>query len=424
MGCSLSAMLASPETPGIGAIPQHTLGLIAMCPRAGPLSPEQESATRKLTRIPSMMLDFMRRSDRRGGVESTSVHRIVGPDADLETKKLQLLFNLASRTPVWRRMTSGLLTDTDDAGERKDGLPGQSTWESLDIPVFLVAGESDKVAPPENVHEIAGYLQPRLTMSTSPLSSRPSSPEPQDLPHTLKPSRVLKVTVLHHPAAHAIPYAPSTTRTLSGLIQPFLSSNVDPRLSIGWQLTYLSDSGKWDVKNLVKWRQTPATSDGPIADTLLAIKTMREVDDVHCPKVFVKHWAGRVRSVVDISHESPVYDPKGLEAGGIAYHKFPTVSKLPPTDEEVDGFVKLVDKLREESPGKLVAVHCHYGFNRTGFFTVCYLVDRLGWKLQAAIDEFARLRPPGIKHDYFTDRLFVRYLLASERAGMEIGGVQ
>lgn len=56
------------------------------------------------------------------------------------------------------------------------------------------------------------------------------------------------------------------------------------------------------------------------------------------------------------------------------------------------------------------------GFNRTGFFIVCYLVERLGYDVQDAIDEFAKQRPQGIKHAHFIDGLFVRYCKGLKRA--------
>jgi len=54
-------------------------------------------------------------------------------------------------------------------------------------------------------------------------------------------------------------------------------------------------------------------------------------------------------------------------------------------------------------------VHCHYGFNRTGFFVVAYLIERMGWPLKDAMEEFARSRPPGIRHGHFIDELWGRY---------------
>jgi protein-tyrosine phosphatase len=170
-----------------------------------------------------------------------------------------------------------------------------------------------------------------------------------------------------------------------------------------------------------------------------ALKTLREQDEEHTPSVFVKKWNGKIYALIDISHESPIYDPKMLEQGGIQYHKFPTVSKIPPTPSEVEDFIALVERLRNEIRKKLVGsesanrierdvesgpaigVHCHYGYNRTGFFIVCYLIEKEGYRVQEAIDEFAKQRPPGIRHDHFIDTLFVRYCLGLRRAPSIVG---
>ena len=111
-----------------------------------------------------------------------------------------------------------------------------------------------------------------------------------------------------------------------------------------------------------------------------------------------------------------MYDPKGLEEGGIPYHKYPTVSKQPPEITEVQGFIALVDEVRAEGRPGLVGVHCHYGFNRTGFFLVSYMVEREGYKVQDAIDEFKEKRFPGIRHQHFIDELHMRYFQGLKRA--------
>jgi len=61
------------------------------------------------------------------------------------------------------------------------------------------------------------------------------------------------------------------------------------------------------------------------------------------------------------------------------------------------------------------------GFNRTGFLIVCYLVERMGYKLQDALEEFAEKRPPGIKHPHFETELYVRYAVKMERRGTVVG---
>ena len=196
-----------------------------------------------------------------------------------------------------------------------------------------------------------------------------------------------------------------------------MAVHVDQRLSLGWQLQRLKESNKWDVKNLAKWQAVTPVSE-PIADTFYALKTLREVDDIHAPQFFVERWKEKIKVVIDISHESPVYSPKGLDDGGIEYHKFPTVSKIPPTVDEVLDFVTLVDRLRSNGSegGRLIGIHCHYGFNRTGFFVCCYLIERIGFSVQGALDEFAKQRPPGIRHEHFIATLFVRYCVGLQRA--------
>lgn len=469
MGCSLAASLASTTSLHPGVLSEHVVGLVAVCPRAEPPTEDQVALFRKLLWVPNLMFDIWRRWDRRGGTESASVYRFVGRDADEETKKLQIRFNDQSRSPVWRRMAAGSLP-TYVNGVAKGGFPGRETWAGLEVPVFLVAGEEDNVTKPGEVEKIASFLgkshpiqiepiensepvvdsaapvstsiKPQTSESTTRkidslrnedfLQVNPSTIEedPHEDPSTpneelsvippqlSKPKKVLKTTILPPPASHALLYMPSTVRILAGLVSDFLCSQVSPRLSLGWQLQFLSTAGKWDVKNLAKWQAVNPISE-PIAGIFRAMKTLREVDDSHCPHIFVRNWGSQIKDIVDISHENPVYDPRGLENGGVRYHKFPTVSKVPPNGQEVNEFIVLVDRLREEQKFRAqkenwedeyyVGVHCHYGFNRTGYFIVCYLVERCGYSVQGAIDEFAKKRPRGIKHAHFLDQLFVRY---------------
>lgn len=423
MGCSIAALLASKASKDVGDLPNHVIGFIGICPRFTPLTKSQATTARRLLSIPTPIFALWRAWDKRGGANSPSVRRFVGAGADDATKKMQLRFNSQSKTDVWRRMAYGLLPHKTKNGS-KGGLPGSEVWAGIDIPVYLISGKADTVTSPEELQKLIQVLKTadpeHGTYNLDPALSENSSPS---MKATMLPTtRIIRSHILPSPASHALLFAPSTHRTLAGLIETFLADHVDHRLSLGWQLQYLSTEGKWDVKNLEKWQAVTPVSE-PIASVFRAMKTMREVDDVHCPEVFVKRWKGDIYAVLDISHEAPVYDPAGLEKGGIKYFKFPTVSKLPPTVDEVKAFNDLVDSIREsiaedklDGHGSLIAVHCHYGFNRTGFQIICYLVERLGWELEAAIEEFARRRPPGVRHEYFIDTLYVRYC-----AGMRKG---
>ena len=463
MGCSLAALLASVTSPVRFEPRIEVLAMIAVCPKASVPSDRQISTYKKLLKIPTPIFNLWRRWDRRGGSESPSVARFVGSNTDVETKKLQERFNMQSQTAVWRRMAWGALPYSTNDNIVRGGLPGLDVWAGLIIPLFLVAGEADSITPASEIAIIRGALgkteksppdtsldQPSVSIGMNqnrnlderlPFESITPKQVVQDLTTEItiiedsdfsgmaasdrssefsKRRRVLKTSVLPAPASHALLYDPATYRTLAGLIQTFLFDHVDSRLSLGWQLQHLCTEGKWDVKNLVKWQTVRPVSE-PIAGIFRAMKTLREVDQGHSPEIFARDWKGKIKAVIDISHESPVYDPKGLDDRGIEYHKFPTVSKIPPTPEEVQSFNALVDRLRWKpaplgAEAALIGVHCHYGFNRTGFFICCYLIEKERFGIQQAIDEFRARRPPGIRHEHFLDTLFVRYCVGLKRA--------
>lgn len=428
MGASLAALLANPRVQTKTELHTHVLGLVAICPTATQFRPRQVSVLRAALCIPEFIFDLWRAWDRRGGLESPSVHRFVGLDADAETKRLQYRFNFQSRSSVWRRMAWGALPRFVD-DRPQNGMPGMDVWAGLNMPVFLVGGEDDQVTPAGEVDKIAASLSAKeagtvseaeATADDGPAQDSASeTSEPDGLPPLpAHPTKVVTITKLPKPAGHGLLYAPATAPILAGLISDFLLSHVTGRLSLGWQLQYLCRDGKWDVKNLEKWRKVAPVSE-PIGGVFRAIKTLREVDEEHSPRVFVEKWGGVIKDIIDISHDNPVYDPRGLEAGGIHYHKFATLSKVPPSDAEVRGFIDLVDTIRADQrerakargwPGDYaIGVHCHYGFNRTGFLVACYLVERCGFTAKEAIETFARARPNGIRHEHFRTRLHVRY---------------
>lgn len=359
--------------------------------------------------IPGPIFDLWRRWDRRGGAFSHSVSRFVGDGADIETRNLQLRFNQQSKTPVWRRMAWGSLPDYGKSRGPPGGIPGEWAWRMMNNkPILIVAGEADPVTQSSNVAKILKWLGVELY---SPKNHDGGPISGLTVEHD---QLTLKAFTLPAPASHALLYDRATYPMLCGLIRDFLGQNVDERLSLGWQLERFKKSGKWDVKNLERW-QTVKSVSGPIAGTFVAMKTLRELDQHHSPGPFAKEWNNKIYAVLDINLDIPVYDPTKLEKGGIQYYKLSSVSKIPPTRDEVRDFISLVDQLREQisaktgKPQMLVAVHCHYGYNRTGFFIVCYLIERLGFTVQGALDEFARCKPPGIRKAYFIDTLFARY---------------
>ncbi|KAI1384859.1 uncharacterized protein F4822DRAFT_438523 [Hypoxylon trugodes] len=490
MGTAIAARIANKQSAYYLRPPSHVMGLVAICPVAGPPPPGLVRNFRMLLSLPDFIFNLWRAWDRWGGPESASVKRFVGPGADLEARQLQDRYNNQSKTPVFRRMAWGSLPTHYVDGKPADGMFGEPTWAGLDIPVYLIGGEFDTVTPPKEIEKIRSILDSAVKLarssggttsevadsaasrtpsegkfnategstivdSAAPVNTTveprahipqsidaitdedftrkqqpvahvedhyedPTTPRDQESVSSIPsqprhPAKLVKTALL--PAGHAMLYMPTTVRTLAGLIGDFMNDHVTGRFSLGWQLQHLSRDGKWDVKNLAKWKGVQPVSK-PIGGVFRAMKTLREIDEEHSPKVFTANWGHIIKDIIDISHDDPVYDPKSFGAG-IKYHKFPTVSKIPPTDAEVANFIRLVDRIRADqreraeaagwTDGYAVGVHCHYGFNRTGYFVVCYLVERCGYGVQQAIDEFANSRPNGIRHSHFLDRLFVRY---------------
>lgn len=393
-GCSLAALLASSDTPLSHLCSHYIIGMVAICPRSSPLSEREVKAIKTLSWIPTPFVALLRMLDRRGGIKSSSVTRMAGKHSDDETRKLQLRFNQMSRTSVWKRMTLAMaLSERRIHQQGQSSLLGQRTWEGLNKPLFLIAARDDTVTNPEEAEQILAWVHKDPRIPTA------------------------EIVTFASPAAHSLPFSPRTIRSLSGHIENFLAkSSVDHRLGLGWQLHKLTGSAKWDVKNFAKWVSVDPCS-APIASIFRAMKTMRQGDEVHSPGLFVRNHGGEggVKAVVDISRDQPIYNKDELEAGGIEYHKFPTVSKEVPRIDEVNGFCALVDRLREdlkigiEDEGSTIGVHCHYGFNRTGFLISSYLIERLKWKVEDAVAEFKNKRPPGIKHGHFIDQLHTRY---------------
>ena len=456
LGCSLSVLAALSPERGSSLQVLQPIGLVAICPVAEAPGGRTARVLRAFLWLPDPIFNIWRRWNKRGGTESSSVTNFVGAEAATELKELQVAFNAQSRTPVFRRMAWGVLSNGEQAA-----MPGLETWAKLRMPIFLIGGRGDTVTSVENIEKIAHALKVKADFVSSeddrgqnpsssilarpdfpkaasgptiqtyeditqPIGSRPSFAtnfETKVLESSVQPRRLVKICVLPTPASHGLLYDPLLSRTLSGLIQSFLPTYVDKRLSASLQLQYLTDSHKWDVKNLAKWAAVPPVS-APILDIFYAMKSLREVDEHHNPTVFAREHGRDVKAVIDISNSTPVYDPQALESAGIEYHKFPTVSKIPPTKAETTDFNNLIDRLRPiasserhddqhnpriELGKRMIAVHCHYGFNRTGFFIVAYLIERCGLRVRDAVELFKQARPPGIRHTYFTNELYVRY---------------
>ncbi|KAJ3226139.1 hypothetical protein HK099_005492 [Clydaea vesicula] len=163
---------------------------------------------------------------------------------------------------------------------------------------------------------------------------------------------------------------------------------------------------KWSLKNFEKWKKIESVSKNVY--NFRPMKTLLQNDPTHSPSILLKNNEN-IGLIIDISKDEPKYESKELNTLTSKYKKISTTSKIPPTESEVDAFINECEDFWSKHPTKEIGVHCHYGFNRTGFMICCYLIKKKKLKIKDAIMAFKESRYPGIKHLHFIDELYIRF---------------
>lgn len=344
---------------------------------------EHRVKIRWLTSLPNFVIDVIRRIDRWGGINSPSVNRFVGKNADAAVRYRQLAWNKDSKTAVFRRMIHGMT------------FPSITDFEKISCPLLLIGGAEDNVAPPV----------PNLAVIHETV--RPPSDAPNPAPFVIP--AVGHQTMLEQPAH---------TNAIIGKFLVDRFEALDPE----WQILQTKENNpleKWSLKNFEKWQRTDPVSPIPIGPTpLRAMKIMRQLDAVHSPYAFLAAHP-EVGTVIDISKDEPPYQTYDLSEKNVEYIKIAAKSKSPPTRQEVKRFIEAVKTAIKRKPDKQVAVHCHYGYNRTGFMICSYMIEACRVPIPAAIRNFAEARPKGIRHVHFKDELYLRYARQVRITSME-----
>lgn len=113
---------------------------------------------------------------------------------------------------------------------------------------------------------------------------------------------------------------------------------------------------------------------------------------------------------IDLTNTSRFYDKAAIEKKKCTYVKLQCRGHGEcPSVDQTRSFIEIVDDFASQKPLEFIGVHCTHGFNRTGFLIASYLVEKHDCSVDAAIQTFAKARPPGIyKQDYITE-LYKRY---------------
>jgi len=251
-------------------------------------------------------------------------------------------------------------------------------FRKIQSPLLLLTGENDHITPPENMNCIAIWCQPFCR-------------EPQVIPRAGHQLMLEKDLILN-----AI--------TNRFLIEDVKLMELDPKR----QLLRLKNANdfKWSLKNVQKWSDTSCVGELIKGTLFRPMKVMRQTDANHSPEECLRRYP-QIGLVLDVSSAEPPYDIHNPALKG--YYKLSTESKTVPSRECSQNFIKTADNFWKDHSDNEIGVHCHYGFNRTGFLICSYLIEKCGCSVKSALRRFAEARPPGIKHQHFRDELALRY---------------
>jgi atypical dual specificity phosphatase len=103
-------------------------------------------------------------------------------------------------------------------------------------------------------------------------------------------------------------------------------------------------------------------------------------------------FAHNVRAIASLTEAT--LERSLLDEFGFRYLHLPVQDFAPPTEEQIDQFVKF--QREAEAAGVATVVHCGAGLGRTGTMLACTLVGR-GLTAEAAIERVRSLRPYSIE---------------------------
>ena len=136
------------------------------------------------------------------------------------------------------------------------------------------------------------------------------------------------------------------------------------------------------MKKINKWENTLNFSlyENLILSKIPKRNTNYDITDINNSKIDI---------IIDLSTQKDSYDiPKNTKYYHIIFEK----KKILAEDK-----INFIMNILNNNKNKKILIHCHYGFNRTGFIFVNYLCNN-GIKIVDALNIFSTLRGRGIKY--------------------------
>ncbi|XP_071854236.1 mRNA-capping enzyme-like [Apostichopus japonicus] len=125
---------------------------------------------------------------------------------------------------------------------------------------------------------------------------------------------------------------------------------------------------------------------------------------------YVQSKQRKVGLVVDLTNTSRFYDKSEVEKTGAKYIKLQCRGHgEAPSRDQTKTFIQICNNFSVQHPQDVIGVHCTHGFNRSGFLICAYLVEKMDWSIDMAVQIFAQARPPGIYKGHYIKDLFKQY---------------
>eukprot|EP00884_Botryococcus_braunii_P013253 jgi/Botrbrau1/21929/Bobra.0249s0053.2 len=116
----------------------------------------------------------------------------------------------------------------------------------------------------------------------------------------------------------------------------------------------------------------------------------------------------KIGMILDLSNHPTLYS-EDLRKHDVEYKQVQLVAKVFPSEEAINEVKKIATDFWARHPDQYIAIHCAFGFNRTGFVVCAYLIQVCGLSVHDALKRFKAARPPGVKHEDFEQELYDRY---------------
>lgn len=110
--------------------------------------------------------------------------------------------------------------------------------------------------------------------------------------------------------------------------------------------------------------------------------------------------------VIDLTFKFPCYyEPLQFLDNGVDYVKIGCAGQVIPQNETFVKFSEAIESFHKDHPDQIVGIHCTHGVNRTGYMICRYMVEKLGYTAEKALETFATARGYPVERENYKQHI-------------------